>query len=53
MPTTQSISITAAKSRPMLTWVGKHQLHYVTAFPAQAVEGRSAPADNAYLTDTR
>lgn len=32
------IKITPAKGRPMLTWVGKRPLSYVTAFPAQHVE---------------
>jgi len=32
------IKITAAKGRPMLTWVGKRPLSYVTAFPAQHME---------------
>ena len=32
------VKITPAKGRPMLTWVGKRPLSYVTAFPAQHVE---------------
>src|SRR5438874_2708365 len=32
------VKIAAAKGRPMLTWVGKHALQRVTAFPAQLVE---------------
>jgi DNA modification methylase len=32
------VKITAAKGRPMLTWVGKRPLSYVTSFPAQHVE---------------
>ena len=32
------VKITAAKGRPMLTWVGKRPLSRVTAFPAQHVE---------------
>ena len=32
------VKITAAKGRPMLTWVGKRPLSYVTAFPAQHIE---------------
>lgn len=32
------VKITAAKGRPMLTWVGKRPLSQVTAFPAQHVE---------------
>lgn len=34
----QAVKITAAKGRPMLTWVGKRPLTHVTAFPAQHVE---------------
>lgn len=34
----KTIKITAAKGRPMLTWVGKRPLAHVTAFPAQHVE---------------
>lgn len=34
----KEIKITAAKGRPMLTWVGKRPLRSVTAFPAQHVE---------------
>jgi DNA modification methylase len=34
----KEIKITAAKGRPMLSWVGKRPLRYVTAFPAQHVE---------------
>lgn len=32
------IKVAPAKGRPMLTWVGKRPLSYVTAFPAQYVE---------------
>ncbi|MEK6612963.1 MAG: site-specific DNA-methyltransferase [Gemmatimonadota bacterium] len=32
------VTVTAAKGRPMLTWVGKRALERVTAFPAQHVE---------------
>ena len=32
------VKITAAKGRPMLTWVGKRPLRQVKAFPAQQVE---------------
>lgn len=32
------VKVTAAKGRPMLTWVGKRPLQRVTAFPAQVVE---------------
>ena len=37
-PKRQEVSVTAAKGRPMLTWVGKRPLKRVTAFPAQLVE---------------
>jgi DNA modification methylase len=37
-PARKEIAITAAKGRPMLTWVGKRPLRQVTAFPAQLVE---------------
>lgn len=36
------VTITRAKGRPMLSWVGKKPLGRVTAFPAQAVERFSA-----------
>src|SRR5262245_23128219 len=36
------VKVTAAKGRPMLTWVGKRPLTHVTAFPAQHVEQFSA-----------
>src|SRR4030042_1992446 len=35
---TQAVSITKAKGRPMLTWVGKRPLTQVIAFPAQHIE---------------
>src|SRR5882724_6385054 len=34
----EEVSITAAKGRPMLAWVGKRPLRHVVAFPAQHVE---------------
>ncbi len=34
----KEIKITAAKGRPMLTWVGKRPLRHVSAFPAQHIE---------------
>jgi DNA modification methylase len=34
----KKVEIKQAKGRPMLTWVGKHALHYITAFPAQHIE---------------
>ena len=36
------VTITRAKGRPMLSWVGKKPLGRVTAFPAQAIERFSA-----------
>jgi len=42
MPDGQKIEIKQAKGRPMLTWVGKQPLRYVTAFPAQRIETFSA-----------
>lgn len=33
-----AVKVSAAKGRPMLTWVGKRPLGQVQAFPAQAVE---------------
>ncbi len=32
------VSVAPAKGRPMLSWVGKHALRQVTAFPAQHIE---------------
>ena len=32
------VKVTAAKGRPMLTWVGKRPLSQITAFPAQHIE---------------
>jgi hypothetical protein len=37
-PKKTEVKITAAKGRPMLTWVGKRPLSRVTAFPAQHIE---------------
>lgn len=37
-PKGKELKISAAKGRPMLTWVGKRPLTHVTAFPAQPVE---------------
>jgi DNA modification methylase len=34
----KEIKISAAKGRPMLSWVGKRPLRHVTAFPAQHME---------------
>ena len=36
------VKVTAAKGRPMLTWVGKRPLSLVTSFPAQLVERHDA-----------
>ncbi|HUT60793.1 MAG TPA: DNA methyltransferase, partial [Phycisphaerae bacterium] len=36
------VKITAAKGRPMLTWVGKRPLSHVSAFPGQLVERHDA-----------
>ncbi len=44
-PPRTEVKITAAKGRPMLTWVGKRPLSHVTAFPAQHVETYSAPGN--------
>lgn len=40
------VTITRAKGRPMLSWVGKKPLGRVTAFPAQAIERFSATTAN-------
>src|SRR5712692_4980548 len=37
-PVRQEVKISAAKGRPMLTWVGKRPLRHVVAFPAQHIE---------------
>ena len=37
-PKKQEVTVSAAKGRPMLTWVGKRPLRRVTAFPAQLIE---------------
>ncbi len=41
------MAISAAKGRPMLTWVGKRPLRQVTAFPAQHVESFDPVGDAA------
>lgn len=41
----EKIEIKQAKGRPMLTWVGKRPLRYVTAFPAQYIESFNPGAD--------
>jgi adenine-specific DNA-methyltransferase len=38
MTKTENVNIGEAKGRPMLHWVGKRPLDYVTAYPAQKVE---------------
>lgn len=38
MSNRQTVPIGEARGRPMLHWVGKRPLDYVTAFPAQSVE---------------
>jgi hypothetical protein len=40
------VTITPAKGRPMLTWVGKQPLSHMTAFPAQQVETFSPLSGN-------
>ena len=47
MPEETQVEIKAAKGRPMLTWVGKHPLQRVTAYPAQHVEHFAAVASPA------
>jgi len=43
-----TVKITAAKGRPMLTWVGKRPLSHLPAFPAQLVERfEAAPVPDA------
>jgi adenine-specific DNA-methyltransferase len=37
-PAPTTVKITAAKGRPMLTWVGKRPIGQIQAFPAQAIE---------------
>lgn len=44
MPESKRVEIRAAKGRPMLSWVGKKPLRYVTAFPAQHVETFAPPS---------
>ena len=47
----KQIKITAAKGRPMLTWVGKRPLSQVTAFPAQHIETFDPTGDAAKRED--
>ena len=44
---TQDVSISKARGRPMLTWVGKRPLGRVTAFPAQNIERFAVGGDGA------
>jgi DNA modification methylase len=44
----EEVKITAAKGRPMLTWVGKRPLRHVVAFPAQHVETFDPGSDAAH-----
>jgi DNA modification methylase len=46
----KKIEIKQASGRPMLTWVGKRPLRYVTAFPAQHIESFGRTDDNDRLT---
>jgi DNA modification methylase len=39
------VQVSAAKGRPMLTWVGKRPLRHVTTFPAQHVESFNPAGD--------
>jgi DNA modification methylase len=43
----EEVKISAAKGRPMLTWVGKRPLRHVVAFPAQHVETFDPSGDTA------
>ena len=45
----KDVSVTKAKGRPMLTWVGKKPLARVRAYPAQAIERFDATADKPVL----
>jgi adenine-specific DNA-methyltransferase len=42
-PAEREVKITAAKGRPMLTWVGKRPLRQIPAFPAQLAEKFALP----------
>lgn len=44
---TQDVSISKARGRPMLTWVGKRPLGRVTAYPAQKIERFAVGSDAA------
>lgn len=53
----KDVTVTKAKGRPMLTWVGKKPLARVRAYPAQAIErfdataGQAAPLQEANWSD--
>jgi len=47
----KDIKISAAKGRPMLSWVGKRPLRHVTAFPAQHIE-TFAPVEKCKASET-
>lgn len=47
----KDIKISAAKGRPMLSWVGKRPLRHVTAFPAQHIE-TFAPVEKTEVSKT-
>jgi len=42
----QAVQVAEARGRPMLHWVGKRPLDYVTAFPAQLVETFNPTGEN-------
>jgi adenine-specific DNA-methyltransferase len=45
------VAVTAAKGRPMLSWVGKRPLRDVRSFPAQLVERFAPPAPAGVVSD--
>lgn len=47
------VTITAAKGRPMLTWVGKRPLRSVTPFPAQQVENLAISDSDNVITQNQ
>ena len=57
-PAGAEVKLTAARGRPMLQWVGKKPLRFVTAFPAQLVEtfnpvGSAEPGGLLYHGDNK
>ena len=46
------IKISAAKGRPMLSWVGKRPLRHVTAFPAQHIESFTPVVKTSEVSET-